>query len=120
MKMQDLASAFKFKRSAKVAMGADMHMGSRILGILKVHKGELASQFGIRRIGLFGSYARGEQGKASDVDILVDFEDAPNLFEFVELKDRLSALIGKDVDLVPKSGLKPRIGQRIMKEVVFA
>ncbi len=97
-----------------------MRKGSRILGILKMHKGEFASRFGVRKIGLFGSYVHGKEEKASDVDILVDFEDAPNLFEFVELKDMLSSLIGKEVDLVPKSGLKPRIGQRIMKEVVFA
>ena len=96
-----------------------MREASAILEILKRHKRELKKEFSVKQIGLFGSYARGEEKKKSDVDILVDFSETPNLFDFVELRNKLTALIGKKVDLVPKSALKPRIGRNILRETVF-
>jgi predicted nucleotidyltransferase len=52
-------------------------------------------------------------------DVLVDFEEYPSLLEFVGIEDELSDHLGIKVDLVMKSGLKPRIGQRILREVVY-
>jgi len=64
---------------------------------------------------------RGEAKEESDLDILVEFEpDAEiSLLEFVELENYLSDLLGVKVDLVEKSALKPRIGKRILSEVVY-
>ncbi len=89
--------------------------------ILKKHERELEEKYGVREIGVFGSYVRGEQEKGSDIDILVEFyPDAEmDLIKFVELEEYLSDLLGIKVDLVMKSALKPRIGKRILKEVVY-
>jgi predicted nucleotidyltransferase len=86
--------------------------------ILKQHLPELSNEYKISFLGIFGSYVRGEQKEESDLDILVEFSEAPDLLEFVELKEDLSKILGVKVDLVMKSALKPRIGKRILKEVV--
>jgi hypothetical protein len=91
----------------------------RIQNILKQHKQELRQRFKLKEIGIFGSYLRGEQNKRSDVDILVDFERVPGLLEVVAMERYLSKLIGKKVDLVMKTALKPRIGKHILKEVIY-
>ena len=62
---------------------------------------------------------RGEQQPQSDLDILIDFDEYPSLLEFVGLEDELSQSLGLKVDLVMKSGLKPRIGEHILREVVY-
>ncbi|MGB9730056.1 MAG: nucleotidyltransferase family protein [Thermoprotei archaeon] len=90
-----------------------------IKNILAGHKEELRRKFKVKEIGIFGSFVRGEQKKRSDIDILVEFEEAPSLFEFMELEEYLSKLLGLKVDLVSKDALKPRIGERILKEVVY-
>jgi len=87
--------------------------------ILEEHKEELQDRYKIKKMGIFGSYIRNEQKAESDVDILVEFEEVPDLIEFVELKNYLSELLNVKVDLVMKSVLKPNIGKRILKEVVY-
>jgi len=93
----------------------------RIKEILKKHERELRGKYGIKEISIFGSYLRGEAKEESDLDILVEFKhDAKiSLLEFVELENYLSDLLGVKVDLVEKSALKPRIGKRILGEVVY-
>ncbi len=83
------------------------------------HKSELQKKFKVKEIGIFGSYVRGEQRMASDVDILVEFEEVPTLLEFVELEDYLSRILGVKVDLVMKRALKPKIRENVLKEVVY-
>ena len=93
----------------------------RIKEILKEHEKELKEKYGVKEIGIFGSYLRGEAREESDLDILVEFEhDAKiSLLDFVELENYLSDLLGVKVDLVEKSALKPGIGKRILDEVVY-
>jgi len=79
---------------------------------------QLKERYSVRSLGLFGSHVRGEQQSGSDVDILVEFEESPSLLEFIALERHLSDLIGKKVDLVMKSALKPGIGEHILEEVV--
>jgi predicted nucleotidyltransferase len=86
---------------------------------VKAHEKELIENYEIKEIGIFGSYVRGEQEEKSDLDILVDFKETIGLFKFVALERYLSELLGVKVDLVMKSALKPRIGARILKEVVY-
>jgi hypothetical protein len=76
-------------------------------------------KYKVKTIGVFGSYVRGEQKKKSDVDVLVEFHEPISLLEFVALERELSERIGKKVDLVMKTVLKPRIGENILKEVVY-
>ncbi len=87
--------------------------------ILRLHKEELESEYGVKEIGIFGSYVKEEQNETSDVDILVEFKKPLGLLEFVGLKNYLSDLLGVNVDLVMKKALKPSIGKRVLEEVVY-
>ena len=90
-----------------------------IIKILKEHEKELREKYGVKSIGVFGSYVRGEQRKDSDLDILVEFEKPVDFFEFLELEEYLSNILGVKVDLVLKKTLKPRIAENVLKEVVY-
>ncbi|MEC4815884.1 MAG: nucleotidyltransferase family protein [Scytonema sp. PMC 1069.18] len=87
--------------------------------ILRQSKQLLQEHYRITQLGIFGSYARGEQTEESDVDVLIDYEQAPTLFKLVELRDYLSHVIGMKVDIVTQNGLKPRIRDRVLSEVVY-
>lgn len=86
---------------------------------LEEHKPLLRKRFKVRKIGIFGSYVRGEESKRSDVDILVDFSE-PIGWEIVDLRELLEAALGLKVDLVVEKALKPRLAAGILKEVVYA
>jgi len=87
--------------------------------IIIKHRKEVKEEYGVKEIGIFGSYLRGEQKKKSDIDILIEFEEAPGLFKFIELEDYLTEVLGVKVDLVMKSVLKPAIGKHVLKEVLY-
>jgi uncharacterized protein len=80
---------------------------------------EIIRGLGVRRLGIFGSYARGEQKEASDMDFLVEFEEA-TLQNYLNLKEFLEQLFGCPVDLVFEDTLKPRLKPIILNEVVYA
>lgn len=88
---------------------------------LAEHKWELKKKYGVKEIGLFGSFIRGEQKITSDIDILVELEEDAkiSLLEFVNLENYLGDLLGVKVDLVEKPALKPGIGRNVLKEVVY-
>ncbi|MDA1348743.1 MAG: nucleotidyltransferase family protein [Chloroflexi bacterium] len=86
--------------------------------ILRDNLPELRKQYGVSYLGIFGSYLRGEEREDRDLDVLVEFDRIIDLLEFVALQSELGDLLGVDVDLVMKSALKPRIGKRILAEVV--
>jgi len=92
---------------------------AEIIAILRQHEKELKRKYSIREMGVFGSYLRGEAKEGSDLDILVEFEKPIGFFEFLELEEYLSNLIGIKVDLVSKKALKPHIGKYILEEVVM-
>ena len=87
--------------------------------ILTEVKTSLKKNYGVKEIGIFGSFVRGSAGKRSDLDILVGFESPVSLLEFMALEEYLSELLGLKVDLVMKSALKPSIGKNILREVVI-
>ncbi len=89
-----------------------------ILATLRIHRDEFRTQYGVRSLGVFGSYVRGEDSPDSDLDLLVEYDEAPSLFQFVRFQYRLSELMGMRVDLVMKSALRPAIGEVILAEVV--
>ena len=90
-----------------------------VINIIRDSKPELGTRFGVERLGLFGSYVRGQQRKRSDIDILVSFSREIDLFDFVELREFLEARLNGKVDLVMESALKPAIGKRILAEVEY-
>lgn len=81
---------------------------------------DFASRHGVLRLALFGSAARGELRTTSDVDVLVDLEvgSQAGLFEQVRMADELEALFGRQVDLVTRGGLKPRVRATVEREAV--
>jgi uncharacterized protein len=91
---------------------------TEFMAILRQHQTELADRYKISSLGLFGSYVHNRQRKGSDLDILVEFDDPPSLLGLIELEYYLDDLLGVKVDLVLKDSLKPRIGRRILAEVV--
>ena len=92
---------------------------AQIRMLLAEHKNEIVEKYGVTEIGIFGSYLREEQKETSDVDILVEFKRPVGMLMFINLKNYLSDLFGVNVDLVMKKALKPRIGQRILSEVIY-
>lgn len=97
--------------------GADRKL-QRYMVILRRKLPQLRSRFHIHSLGLFGSYVQGTARRESDLDVLVEFAEEPGLFEFIDCEAYLSTLLGVKVDLVMKETLKPRIGRRILSEVV--
>ncbi len=91
-----------------------------ILNTLKTNKFRF-SKFGIKNIGLFGSYARGEQSNKRDIDILIDFEpEKENYDNYMAVYDLFEKLFKNErVEIVTKNGLSPYIGPRILNEVMY-
>ena len=87
--------------------------------ILRDQKPILRQKFRVKEIGIFGSFVRGEQKDTSDLDLLIDFEEPIGLIRYVGLQNYLSDKIGERVDLITKSGIKPRIRGNILKEVIY-
>ena len=82
-----------------------MQTPDEIRRILRAEKPYLATVYGVRKIGIFGSYARGIAGESSDVDLLVEFE-RPIGLKFVDLAEYLETLLGVKVDLLTPAGLE--------------
>ncbi len=87
--------------------------------LLQRHKETFREQYGLKEIGIFGSYVRGEQGAESDVDILIELEKPIGFVRFIRLENALSQLLGVRVEIVTKKALKPYIGKRILEEVRY-
>jgi len=85
---------------------------------IKKHEKELEERFKVKRIGIFGSYARGDQNEKSDIDILVEFKD-PVGFLFIHLADYLEEILGAEVDLVTPDAIKPNRRKYIMEEITY-
>ncbi len=90
-----------------------------ILGKLNAHLSELR-EIGVERIGVFGSYARGEADPASDIDLLVKLREMPFFTGYMRIKLYLEDLLGHSVDLVPEDGLRDEIRPHILSEVLYA
>jgi len=74
--------------------------------------------FGVKNIGLFGSFVRGSQASLSDIDILVEFMPEKHTFDnFMEIAFLLEELLGRKVELVTTEALSPHIGPHILREV---
>ena len=90
-----------------------------IINELRRLQPQLQRRYPIRQMGIFGSYVHGNQREDSDLDVLVELGGGIGLIELIGLKQELSDAIGLNVDLVTKDALKPRIGRRILSEVVM-
>ncbi|MCK5493956.1 MAG: nucleotidyltransferase family protein [Candidatus Omnitrophica bacterium] len=90
-----------------------------IKALIKKNKILLEKKYKVRTLGIFGSYARGDFRKNSDIDILAEFYETPDFFEFMRLEAFLKKMLGVNVDLVTRNALKPLIKKEILKETVY-
>ena len=89
--------------------------------ILKKHESTIKENFYVRKIGIFGSFARCEEKEGSDIDVLVELEDKYETFDnFMNLKFFLEDLFNRKVDLVTVEALRPQLKDDILREVVYA
>jgi len=88
---------------------------------LEKNKDFLYQKYHLKKIGFFGSFARGEQDTGSDVDIIVEFENnTSNLYELkMELRNYLKKELNRDVDIAREKYLKVRIKEKIISEAIF-
>ncbi len=91
-----------------------------ILTILTDLKVELKKNFNVKQLGLFGSYVSDEYNEISDIDILVDFDEGADLFNFVGLSLFLEEKFECKVDVVPKNALREELKDNILKSVIYA
>ena len=88
--------------------------------IINYHLPQLKQKFGIKEIGLFGSYARGEQTEYSDIDVLIEFEEGKKSFDnYMDLKFYLEELFGVKIDLVIKSSIRPKLRNHILRDIIY-
>jgi len=91
---------------------------NEIKEVLRKNKDVIAKEFKAEIVGIFGSYARGEQKKESDVDIIVRFKEGATLFDLVGLADFIEEKLGIKADVVSERAIRPELKERILKEVV--
>ncbi len=94
-----------------------------IMAILREQLPYLSAQYGVRKIGIFGSFSRDEQHIASDVDVIVEF-DKPIGFKFVDFADHLEKLLGRRTDILTPAGIgairNSEISQAIQGSIIYA
>ena len=91
------------------------------LALLRKHEPELKSRFGVAKIGIFGSFSRGEERPDSDVDVLVTFREGEKTFDnFMGVRFFLEDLFQRRIDLVTDASLKPLIRDPILRDVIYA
>ncbi len=101
-------------------MGSTIKTKQDVFKILYQNRDRLKG-LGVSRIGLFGSFARGEQHPDSDIDLLVEFEPGQKTFDtFMELSFLLEEIFNRKIELVTVESLSPYLGPHILKEVEYA
>lgn len=100
-------------------MSIVIETGGDILSALAEAASEMERRYSVRRIGIFGSWSRDEATSQSDVDVLVDLAE-PTFDHFMDLKFFLEDLLGRPVDLVTISALRPALRERILGETRYA
>jgi predicted nucleotidyltransferase len=91
----------------------------QVLALLHEHHRHIRA-FGVRRLGVFGSFVRGQQGHESDVDMLVEFEPGAKTFDaFMQLAFFLETLFERRVELLTPESLSPYIGPHILREMTY-
>jgi len=91
-----------------------------ILTTLTNLKIELKKRFKVKKLGLFGSYVSDDYNEISDIDILVDFDDGADLFDFTGLALFLEEKLKCKVDIVPINALREELKDSILKSVIYS
>lgn len=89
-----------------------------IAGVRAAAIREIAARHGAKRVRIFGSYARGEQRKESDLDLIVDLEPGRSVLDLVAIKQDLEDLLGVSVDISTERSISPYIRDAVLKEAI--
>jgi hypothetical protein len=92
---------------------------SEIIKLINSFKDIVKSDYKAEVVGIFGSFVRGGENRASDIDILVKFDDEADLFDFVGLSLFLEEKLGRRVDVVPYDTVRTELRDSILKETVL-
>ena len=95
-----------------------MYTLESILEKLRQHKPELQRKYPVSRLGVFGSYARGEATNESDIDIAVEISESMGL-NFIAMADEIEGVFGIKTDVVPKRSIKPEYLRNVEKDIVY-
>lgn len=90
-----------------------------IRDILTKNKKIIQEKYKVKKIGIFGSYVRGEQKEDSDLDIIVDFSEPVSLLKLVNFENFLGNITGLKVDVVPESDIRPELRDNILNEASY-
>ena len=91
-----------------------------ILETLRQTLPELKNKYNITKMGVFGSYARGEQTADSDIDVLINFDNEDfSYFDLMDIEQGLTKMFNTKVDLLMEEAIKPRIKPYIMEDIVY-
>jgi predicted nucleotidyltransferase len=96
-----------------------MQTKTEVIETIKLNKHRIEAEFGVTKIGVFGSVARGEAKERSDIDIAVEMKSENKFRNFMALERYLKKLLGKQIDLGIESTLKPSVRAEIKKEIVY-
>lgn len=87
--------------------------------IISEHRDILEKKYKVKEIGIFGSYLRGENKRGSDVDMLVEFDEVPDFFKFINLENYLKYILKRKVDLVRREAVRKELEEYILNEVSY-
>ena len=90
-----------------------------ILDLLNRHRDDIKQRFAVKRLALFGSAARDEMRQESDIDVLVDFTEKADLFDFVGLALFLEEKLHRRVDVVPSDTIRGETRNTVMKDAIY-
>ncbi len=96
-----------------------MQTKSEVIETIKLNKHRIETEFGVTKIGVFGSVARDSASAKSDIDIAVEMKSENKFRNFMALERYLKKLLGKQIDLGIESALKPAVRDEIRKEIVY-
>ncbi|NUM73743.1 nucleotidyltransferase family protein [candidate division KSB1 bacterium] len=91
----------------------------QILRLLRDQQLEIKQRYKAEVKGLFGSVARGEAQRESDLDLLVDFDEEADLFDYVGLSQYLEEKLKRKIDLVPRRSLREEIKAKVLEEAIY-
>lgn len=94
-------------------------MNNEIASKLKAEKNYLFEKYKVTKLGVFGSFARGEEKPDSDIDILIEFSETPGMRMFFNTEEYLEKILNRKIDLVRENALRPELKDIIMSEVIY-
>ncbi|VVB53432.1 Nucleotidyltransferase domain protein [uncultured archaeon] len=89
-----------------------------MIPVILKRKNVLKEKYNVKEIGIFGSYVRGEQTEKSDVDILVDFYELPDVFNLLKLERSLRGILKCKVDVIRKQAIRKELRDQILSEAI--